>query len=137
MEHRLVRWIVRLGFAAVVTLVLTQFKLDPLEFMLYDWRAGLIRPPAASGEVVLIGIDNATLDQLKRTPTAPDLTVALKNLKTAEPSALVTLVRPTEFIGSIEDVAVLADFARQINLVYGEADLPAPGAKNLPPLPPP
>ncbi len=137
LEQRFVRWSLRIGFAAAVTILLTQLKLDPIEFILYDWRAALVEAPASSGHIVLIGIDDKTVSSLHRNPNAAEFATAIKKLQGTHPASTVTLVRPAEFLGTPEELVKLAEAATGSGLVFAENDLPAPGQKKLEELPPP
>lgn len=133
-----VQWSLRIIFAGAVTLLLSQLKLDPLEFVLYDLRAALTPNEAASGNVVLISIDDHTLTELSSLgPNAKQFKKTLEQMTNAAPAAIVSIVRPMEFPGTPPDLVELAEQATSSHLIYAENDLPQPGQKRLDPLPPP
>jgi signal transduction histidine kinase len=137
LERKIVHWSLRLVFATTITILLSQIKLDPLEFILYDWRAAVANAPAASGDVVIVGIDDKTIGDLKRNPTARDLSLVLEKLSTAKPRFLVSMARPTEFLGGSAELTQLANTAKATGFIYAENDLPGPGQTKLESLPPP
>src|SRR5205807_86011 len=55
----------------------------------------------------------------------------------ANARAVVTLVRPTEFLGSHIEIERLAASAKALPLIYAENDLPPMGENHLEALPPP
>jgi signal transduction histidine kinase len=127
----------RLGFALTVTILLSQIRLDPLEFVFYDWRATTLPASENSGAIVLIGIDDDTLARLKRAPVAIDFTQALVNLQAATPHSIITLVKPTEILGTQSEMAQFAKVAAQSELIYAQNDMPSPGQRRLESLPAP
>lgn len=137
LERRPVRWSLRLIFAVLITGLLSQIKLDPLEFMLYDWRASIAHAPPSSGRMVIVGIDDKTLKALGHNPTAQELTTVLQVLHGAQPRYLVSMVRPSEFLGTIPELQQLAVTAKSVAMIFAENDLPAPGQHKLDPLAPP
>lgn len=137
LERRIVHWSLRLVFAAAITILLSQIKLDPLEFVFYDWRASIASPPSASDNVVMVAIDDKTLADLNRNPTAGDLSLVLEKLRLAEPRYLVSMARPSEFLGGASELSQLAVTAQAVSLIYAENDLPGPDQTSLEPLPPP
>lgn len=137
LERRPIRWSLRLIFAVLITALLSQIKLDPLEFMLFDWRASIAHAPASSNKIVMVGVDDQTLKTLGHNPTAQELTTVLEVLHSAEPRFIVSMVRPSEFLGNVPDLQQLAVTAQAVSMIYAENDLPAPGQHKLDPLAPP
>lgn len=131
LRKRSVQWFLRILFAGAVTILLSQLKLDPLEFILYDWRAGLLPTPIASGHVVLVTINDQTLADLKHAPNAVEFSKVLEALYKTKPAHLVSLIRPADFPGSSDQVVQLAWSAQKTNLVYAENAVPTPGQKSL------
>src|SRR5580698_1911719 len=80
LRKKSVQWCLRIIFAGAVTILLSQLKLDPLEFILYDWRAGLLPMQKASDHIVLVKVDDQTLIDLRHSPTATEFSQALESL---------------------------------------------------------
>lgn len=79
----------RLGLSVGLALFITQLKLDFFEFWLYDLRIRSTPAPVVSGESILIFVDQKTVENLKRLPTAQDYSALLKQLKKYQPRASV------------------------------------------------
>ena len=134
------KWVppsLRLALALLITILLTPFKLDVLEYTAYDWRMQVSPQPALSGNVVLVSIERETIKKLKREPEAMDWSLALQRIAQAKPDQVVSLINPSQIHGSYEDLVFLADVAGQLPFRFGEDEVPKPGLSQMDKLSPP
>lgn len=87
LKNRWVQYSLRLAFALIITVLLSPFKLDLIEYTSFDMRSQLTATRHTSGKVVLIPIDYDTLKKLKRDPEALDWAVVLQKLRAGETGA--------------------------------------------------
>lgn len=137
LSRKSVQWTLRIAFAAVITILLSQLKLDPLEFLFYDWRASTLPTSRASDHIVLVGIDDKTAADLNHTPTAAEFAEALSHLERGKPRFLVSFIKPSELVGTPQSLIQLANVSQALGLTIAQNDLPSPGQKKLEALPPP
>jgi signal transduction histidine kinase len=137
LSRKSVQWTLRIAFAAVITILLSQVKLDPLEFLFYDWRATTLPVKTSSNHVVLVGIDDRTIHNINHTPTAAEFAETLSHLARGKPRYLVSLMKPSEMVGTPQSLLALANISDRLGLIVAQNDLPPPGQKKLEPLPPP
>ncbi len=131
LKNKWVHHTLKLAFALLITILLSPFKLDALEYMVYDLRMQLSPRPKPSGNVVLLSIEHETLRKLKREPEALDWAVVLQKLAQAKPAHIVSFINPFQIQGSYDDLSLLADIASRTNFVFGENDLPKTGLNRL------
>jgi signal transduction histidine kinase len=134
LKNKWVHHTLKLAFALLITVLLSPFKLDVLEYMTYDMRMQFSPRPKPSGNVVLLSIEHETLRKLKREPEALDWSVVLQKLAQAKPAHIVSFINPFQIQGSYDDLSMLADIASRTNFVFGENDLPKTGLTRLDPL---
>jgi hypothetical protein len=127
LKNKWVHHTLKLAFALLITVLLSPFKLDVLEYMTYDMRMQFSPRPKPSGNVVLLSIEHETLRKLKREPEALDWSVVLQKLAQAKPAHIVSFINPFQIQGSYDDLSMLADIASRTNFVFGENDLPKTG----------
>jgi CHASE2 domain-containing sensor protein len=128
------KWVhhgLRLAFALLITVLLFPFQFYLVEYTSYDWRMKLSPRPGASGQIVLLSVDQNTLRKLKRDPEALDWAVVLQKIAQAGPSEVVTFINPTQIQGSYDDLAMLADIMGRMPIYFGEDDLPKTGAPRM------
>lgn len=132
-----IQWALRLTFATVITALLTQLQLQPLEFAFYDWRASHLPKPENSGQIVIIGIDDRTLQTFGHAPNDEQFLQTIKLLSQSKPRFIVSMIKPSEIIGDLPTLTELANTSQSAGLVYIQNEVPPPGQKKLEPLPPP
>ncbi|MGZ3721471.1 MAG: ATP-binding protein [Bdellovibrionales bacterium] len=137
LKNRWVHHSLRLAFALLITVLLSPFKLDLIEYTGYDLRMQLTPSPRTSGNVVLIPIEYETLKKLKRDPEALDWAVVLQKIGQAKPAHIVSTIIPSQIQGSYDDLSFLAETAAHLPFTIGQDDLPKTGLTHLDPLPPP
>lgn len=141
-RNRLESWIkdaraqhaLKILFALLVTLLLTQFRLDTLESTAYDLRVRFSPKPKASGEVVLIKIDEDTERALLREPEVRDWTTLAQQLAIANPKHVVSLINPLDLRGPFSDMKTLSAALEALPFMYGANSLMNPGQTHLPAL---
>lgn len=134
LKNKWVHHSLKLAFALLITLLLAPFKLDVIEYMVYDTRMQLSPRPDPSGQVVLLTIEHDTLKKLKREPEALDWALVLQKLEQAGPKHIVTFINPFQIQGSYDDLTLVADIASRLPFVFGENDLPKTGLARMEPL---
>jgi signal transduction histidine kinase len=137
LKNRWVQYSLRLAFALLITVLLSPFKLDLLEYTSYDLRMQLTPGPRTSGDIVLIPIEFDTMRKLKRDPEALDWAVVLQKLGQMKPAHIVSNILPSQIQGSYDDLSFLAETAAHLPFTIGQDDLPKTGLTRLDPLPPP
>lgn len=131
---RLVQVALRILIAVLITLILSQFKLDMLESTLFDWGLRLSSRPDPSGKIVLVAIDQQSIDALGGEPKAKDYLELVKQLKEAAPRYLVTLNNPVLVTGPMNELKQFARQATEAHLIYANNDLPDTGQDGFPAL---
>ena len=98
----------RVGFALAIAFLITQFRFEYIEAMLYDAKVRMRPAPATSGHITLIAVDPRSVERMGRVPSATDHTKLLKVLKEAHARAIVYLLSPNEIVGSADELTDLA-----------------------------
>lgn len=137
LKNRWVQYSLRLAFALIITLLLSPFKLDLIEYTAFDLRSQITATKRTSGNVILIPIEYDTLKKLKRDPEALDWAVVLQKLGQAKPAHIVSTILPAQIQGSYDDLTFLAETGARLPFTIGQDDLPKTGLTHLDPLPPP
>jgi len=137
LKNKWVHHSLRVGFALLITVLLSPFKLDLIEYTSYDLRMQVTPTTHTSGDIVLVPIEYETLKKLKRDPEALDWAVVLKKLEQAKPAHVVSTIIPSQIQGSYDDLTFLAETASHMPFTIGQDDLPKTGLTHLDPLPPP
>src|SRR6185312_16324864 len=92
LKNKWVHHSLRVGFALLITVLLSPFKLDLIEYTSYDLRMQVTPTTHTSGDIVLVPIEYETLKKLKRDPEALDWAVVLKKLEQAKPAHVVSTI---------------------------------------------
>lgn len=127
----------RIGFAVLITVVLSQFRLDVLEFNSYDLRAQWTPKPQPSGHVVLVRVDAESVKTLGREPEARDWSALFHSLRASRPLAVVSFTNPMEIPGSHQEKEALAQSTQGLPFLFGANDLPQTGQAEMARLPAP
>lgn len=138
-RHRLLKtgnWVrvyadvlIRIGFALAIAFVVTRFRFDYLESLLYDGRMRLKPASQVSGKVVTIAVDRKTIDTLHHAPNAVDHTQLLLALRKHRPRAVVYLVAPIDLVGSRDELERFAKTAADTpRFIVAVDDAPMKGA---------
>ena len=108
----------RLGLSLILAFFIAQIKLDFFESFLYDIRVRLRPPPPISGQISMVMIDEATVQRLKKEPTARDLKNLIEKLISYQPRAIVFDLDLKDLQGSFEDKKALSDISQKTPEVY-------------------
>ncbi len=100
--------LLRIGFALAVAFLITQFRFEYIEALLYDARITLRPTPKVSGVVSLVAIDQPSVQRMGHVPSATDHRRLLQHLKDSGARAIVYLVSPNEIVGSADELGDLA-----------------------------
>ena len=114
--------ILRIGFALAIALLVSQFRFEYVEALLYDARVRLRPVPKASGRAELVVVNPATVEKLGRVPNAGDHLKLIQNLKTAGADAVVYLINPNELVGTPAELRRLADTIAELPRFYVAVD---------------
>lgn len=121
----------RAGFAFLIAFLLTQFSFDALEAMFFDARMRLRPHPAPTGQIETVTINTGTISALGRIPNAVDHTKVLAALRDAGARVIISVVNPTELVGSDEETAAFAALASSLpNHYVAVDDVPLRGEKD-------
>ncbi len=131
LKNKWVHLSLKILFALLITVLLSPFKLDVLEYNAYDLRMQASPRPRPSGNIVLLSIEHDTLKKLKREPEALDWAVVLQKVGQGNPAQIVTFINPFQIQGSYDDLSFLADVTAQIPFVFGENDIPKTGFSKM------
>ena len=132
------RHLSRFAFAIAITLILTQFPFDYVESMLYDARVRLRPQPVPSEHIETIVIDDESVKALGRVPNATEIKKIIERLSSAGAHAIVSLVSPLDFVGSLDETRALAQTAEHTpGFVVALDDVPIDGDQNALKLAPP
>jgi signal transduction histidine kinase len=130
---------IRVAIALGIALVLMQIELDSMEAFFYDLRVRARPTQPVSDQIVTIGIDSKTLEELKRRPDARDHVMFFERLQVSDPKAVLYLENMENVIGSYEDLEALAKVLYPMNFyAVDDSRLPEEGMEEefalLPPL---
>lgn len=100
--------LLRVGFAVAIAILISQFRFDYIEALLYDARVRLKPAPATTDHVSLIAIDPLTVEKIGRVPSAEDHRKLLEHLSASGAKAIVYLISPNEIVGSNDELASLS-----------------------------
>ncbi len=98
----------RVGFALAIAFLISQFKFDYIESILFDARVRLRPTAQVSGHVTLIAVDPRSVERMGHVPSATEHTKLLQTLKAAHARAIVYLLSPNEIVGSADELTDLA-----------------------------
>jgi signal transduction histidine kinase len=98
----------RVGFALAIAFLISQFRFEYIEAVLYDARVRLRPAPPVSGHVELIAVDPHSVERMGHVPSATDHIKLLQRLKNAGARDIVYLLSPNEIVGSADELADLA-----------------------------
>lgn len=98
----------RVGFAIAIAVLITQFRFDYIEALLFDARVRLRPAPPVSGHVSLVAIDPLTVEKIGRIPSANDHLKLITHLRESGARAIVYLISPNEIVGSADELGNLA-----------------------------
>jgi signal transduction histidine kinase len=110
--------LVRIALALSIAFILTRFQFDYIEALFYDARVRLTPTPPPSGHIKIISIDSHSVEQLGHVPNASDHLKVLKQLKRAEPSAVIYFIQPSDIVGSMGELKAVADLAESFEDFY-------------------
>lgn len=100
--------LLRVGFALAVAFLISQFRFEYIEALLYDARVALRPSPPVSGHVSLIAVDPRSVQRMGHIPSAIDHIRLLKHLKESGARAIVYLLSPNEVVGSADELGELS-----------------------------
>lgn len=101
-SKRWAKWAVQVFIAALFTSAIGSINLDNIEAYFYDLRFRLRPDPTPSGQVEIVLMDNATVQQIGSIPQYSDYKVVLERIIAQKPKAIV-IVPPLNATGDIED----------------------------------
>ena len=104
----------RVGFALAIAFLISQFRFEYIEALLFDARVRLRPTPAVSGHVSLIAIDPHAVEHMGHVPSATDHIKLLKRLQGAGARNIVYLLSPNEIVGSSDELTELATLMKAI-----------------------
>ena len=117
-HKKILNGVLRLILALTLAFFITQIKLDFFESFLYDIRVRLRPPPPVSGQISLVMIDEATVQNLKKEPDAKSLSQLIEKLSLLQPRALVFDLDLKELQGSFAEKQALAEVSQKTPGVY-------------------
>ncbi len=121
-QKKILNSVLRLVLAMTLAFFIIQIKLDFFESFLYDIRVRLRPPPPVSGEISMVMIDESTLQNLKKEPSAKDLGQLIEKLSTYQPRAIVFDLDLTNLQGSFEEKKFFAEASLKNPNVYFMTD---------------
>lgn len=106
------------ALALAISLLVSQFNLDNLEFFTYDMRFRIKPTSPVSGKIETITIDKETLKAFGSTPTAAQYDELLQKIAQHQPMAIVQLVRPNEIPGELDEIESFATTLKKLDNYY-------------------
>lgn len=110
------------GFALAIAVVISQFRFDYVEALLYDARVRLRPVPQTTGKSELIVVNPKTVERFGREPNAKDHLLLLDKLKDSGAAAVVYLINPNELAGTPSELKELADAIDRLPRFYVAVD---------------
>lgn len=112
----------RILLAGIIAFFLSQSKMDWAEYYLYDLRSRWAPQTELSGNVELVLIDSDTVQDMRGTPTARDLTLILDRLNGQSPNSIIFTLNPEEIQGTLADKKEFAEKAANTKGFYFTSD---------------
>ncbi len=110
------------GFALAIAVVISQFRFDYVEALLYDARVRLRPVPQTTGKSELIVVNPKTVERFGREPNAKDHLLLLDKLKDSGAAAVVYLINPNELAGTPSELKELANAIDRLPRFYVAVD---------------
>ncbi len=108
----------RVAFALIVAFLISQFRFDYIESMMYDGMVRIKPTSSVSGQIELIAVDAETVQKLGRVPNAADHLRLIENLKNSGARAIIYLINPSEIVGSFDELTALASAMAEVGNFY-------------------
>jgi signal transduction histidine kinase len=137
LKNKKIQWTARVLLAAGITLVLSQFQFQTLEFFTSDLRMKWTPQPESSHNLLIVPVNEQSAKRFEGLPSLSQFNSMLEKLALAQPVSVVTFINPFKLSGSQSDMNRLAGLSRQVPLILAENDLPPTGLTEFPPLSPP
>lgn len=128
----------RIGLALCLGYFTSQLKLEYIESFLYDLRVRTQPLHAQQDQIVLVLINPKTVEAITGSPKAADHGIALHNLLTLNPQAVIYNLKPEDIAGSNEDKFAWAQLAEgRDNIFFLSNEVKLRGDDKMLALPPP